>query len=233
MPLLLEVIVQTVEDAIAAEAGGADRLEIVRDIRRDGLTPPMDLVRAIAAATRLPLRVMVRDSDTFTIADTQEMQALQRAFASCASLGVDGAVLGFARDGALDMAATAAVISAAPGLKVTFHRAFDALREPFGAIDALREASRIDRILTSGGSGGWPERCARLAEYGRRAGDRLRMLAGGGVDAAGLAALAASGCVREAHVGRAACEPPEPGAPVCADRVRRLRDIAGPSPVRT
>ena len=77
-PILLEVIVQTVDDARAADAGGADRLEVVRDINRDGLTPSIDVVRSIQAATRLPLRVMVRESATFTV-------------------GVDGLVLGFTR----------------------------------------------------------------------------------------------------------------------------------------
>ena len=67
MPLLLEVIVQSVEDALAAEAGGADRLEVVREIERDGLSPSLDLVRAISSATRVPLRVMVRESNTFTV----------------------------------------------------------------------------------------------------------------------------------------------------------------------
>jgi hypothetical protein len=68
-PILLEVIVQTVDDARAAEAGGADRLEVVRDINRDGLTPSIDVLRSIRAATRLPLRVMVRESATFTVSD--------------------------------------------------------------------------------------------------------------------------------------------------------------------
>ena len=63
--VLLEVIVQSVADAAEAEAGGADRLEVVREIERDGLTPPLDLVRSIIAATSLPLRVMVRESDGF------------------------------------------------------------------------------------------------------------------------------------------------------------------------
>src|SRR5438105_1821049 len=59
MPVLLEVIVQSVEDARAAARGGADRLEVVRAIRDGGLTPPVALVRAIAAAVALPLRVMI------------------------------------------------------------------------------------------------------------------------------------------------------------------------------
>ncbi|MGH9370542.1 MAG: copper homeostasis protein CutC [Vicinamibacterales bacterium] len=227
MSLLLEVIVQSVEDALAAEAGGADRLEVVRAIERDGLTPPAELVRAIVSASRLPLRVMVRETDSFTVAGAQELTALQRALAAFADIGVDGAVLGFAKGGAPDLQTTTAVLSAAPTLPVTFHRAFDSLGDPLAAIDALQSLPQVDRILTSGGSGDWAARCRRFAQYTARAGSRLTILAGGGVDADGVQMLASTGCVREAHVGRAACEPPRPGAPVAAERVKSLRVLAG------
>lgn len=225
--LLLEVIVQSADDARAAEAGGADRLEVVREIERDGLTPDVEVVRRIRAATRLPLRVMVRETNTFTVSGPAEMQALQRAIAAFAALGVDGAVLGFARDGRVDVETTRQVLEAAPGLAATFHRAFDALPDPLAAIDAVAGMPQIDRILTSGGTGSWMARCQRLRQFGDRAGDRLGILAGGGVDEEGLQALAASRCVREAHVGRMACEPQRPGAPVAAARVSRLRELAG------
>ena len=91
------MIVQTVDDARAAEDGGADRLEVVRDIGVGGLTPAIALVAAIQAATRLPLRVMVRENDGFTSA-----LASWRVFGGVAALeahGVDGVVMGFARNG--------------------------------------------------------------------------------------------------------------------------------------
>jgi copper homeostasis protein len=224
--MLLEVIVQSVADARAAEAGGADRLEVVREIERDGLTPSADLVRAIAASTRLPLRVMVRESDGFSITGTRELGVLQRAMAAFARLGVDGAVVGFARDDALDLETLQAVLSAAPDLPVTLHRAFDSVRDPLAAIDTVAGMPQIDHILTSGGSGSCEERCERLRQYGVRARGRMAILAGGGIDESVLHTLAATGTVREAHVGRAAREPQIPTAPVSAERVRRLREIA-------
>jgi copper homeostasis protein len=225
MPLLLEVIVQSVADALAAEAGGADRLEVVREIERDGLTPPLDVLRAIRSATSLPLRVMVRESDGFSITGDRELLQLQRAFAWLARLGVDGAVTGFARDGHVDIATTQALLAAAPSLPVTFHRAFDSLHDPLGAIDTLKALPQVDRILTSAGTGDWAARCERLEQLVARAGTRLTIVVGGGVDTDGLQALASTGCVREAHVGRAACDPPTPGAPVSAERVRLLRRL--------
>jgi copper homeostasis protein len=228
MPLLLEVIVQSVADARAAAAGGADRLEVVRAIEQRGLTPPLDLVRAIASETRLPLRVMVRECDGFSLSDPRELARLQRAIAAFAELAVDGAVVGYARGAELDLETTQAVLSAAPALPVTFHHAFDEARDPAAAIESLRRLPQVDRILTAGGGGDWSARCRRLeryAQYAAQAGAPLAILAGGGVDAAGLQALASSGCVREAHVGRAAREPQEPTARVSADRVRHLKSL--------
>jgi copper homeostasis protein len=223
--LLLEVIVQSVEDARAAEAGGADRLEVVRDIERDGLTPSLELVQAIAAKSRLPLRVMVRDSDGFGLHHLGELDGLRRTMIALAELGVDGAVVGFARNEDLDLDAMHAVLSAAPMLRVTLHRAFDSLRDPLSAIGAAREFGQIDRILTSGGSGAWAARCDRLREYTAAAGPSLTILAGGGVDEAGLRALVRTGCVTEVHVGKAARIGDVATGPVSTERVRFLKEL--------
>jgi copper homeostasis protein len=223
LTVLLEVIVQSVADAIAAADGGADRLEVVRDLDRDGLTPPIDLVRAIAEAVDVPLRVMVRESDGFSIAGPQELTALQDHVAALASLGVDGVVAGFTRDGALDLALTRQVLSAAPAMRATFHRAFDAVADPLTAIDELLTLSNVDRVLTSGGGGNWNARCQALKKLASRSEPRVTVLAGGGIDADGIDAIASSRCVREVHVGRAARKGSLNGAPVSAELVRRLK----------
>jgi copper homeostasis protein len=223
--MLLEVIVQSVEDAVAAQAGGADRLEVVREIDRDGLTPSIDLVRSIASATRLPLRIMIRESDGFTITGAGELDVLRQAAAACADLGVDGIVVGFARGGALDVDTTAAVLSAAPRIAATFHRAFDRAVDPFAALEALRGLPQIDRVLTGGGTGDWTARCQRLEEYVARAAPGITILAGGDVDAEAVRVLAHLRAVSEVHVGRAAREPQQRSAPVSSDRVRRLREL--------
>jgi copper homeostasis protein len=223
--LLLEVIVQSVADARSAHAGGADRLEVVREIERDGLTPSLDLVRAIQAEVPLPLRVMVRESDGFGVTGPEELRTLQHVFADLADLGVHGAVVGFAREGALDLGLIASVLSVAPGLPVTLHRAFDSVSDPEAAIDAALAFPQIDRILTSAGDGDWPRRCERLSAWSRRAGPRLTFLPGGGLDEAALRVLAASGCVTEAHVGKAAREPQVSTAAVSSRQVARLKAL--------
>jgi len=221
---LLEVIVQSVADAREAARGGADRLEVVRAIHVGGLTPPLQLVRDIAAEVSLPLRVIVRENAGYST-DASEHPTLRRAAEAFAGAGVDGLVVGFARAGQLQLDDLADVLHSAPDANVTFHRAFDQLTDPRCAIDALAGVPRVDRILTSGGDGTAATRCERLRAYQARAGARLTIIAGGNLDDVMLVELVRTASVREVHVGRAAREGADPGAAVSAARVERLRDI--------
>jgi copper homeostasis protein len=222
--ILLEVIVQSVDDARAALAGGADRLEVVRSIGDGGLTPTPALVRAIARESSLPLRVMVRENSGYST-DARELLILRRAAAEFAAIGVDGIVVGFARSETVALDDLRNVLDAAPGVKATFHRAFDTLRDPLATIDELVRIERVDRILTSGGDDTPSARCDRLGSYSARAGSHIQVVAGGGVDEHMLALIRRTGCVREVHVGRAAREQNSPDAPVSASRVKRLRAL--------
>ena len=223
--ILVEVIVRTVADARAATEGGADRLEVVRAIRDGGLTPARDLVAAIARATSLPLRVMLRENAGY---DTSlaELDVLRSAAAGFANLGVSGLVAGFARAGRPLLDELSTVIEAAPGVPVTFHRAFDSLADPLGAIDRISRVPPVDRILASGGKGSATERCEALRAYAEHATGRLTIIAGGGVDAEMFATLVRAGAVNEVHVGRAARDGRDAEGPVSAVSVRRLRDLA-------
>jgi len=109
---------------------------------------------------------------------------------------------------------------------VTFHRAFDTLLDPHEAIDRLSQRGRIDRILTGGGDDAAQKRGARLREYVGRAGSRLTIIAGGGVDLELFRLLVEQRIVREIHVGRLARADDTAEGPVSAASVRRLRDLA-------
>jgi copper homeostasis protein len=225
--VILEVIVQTIEDAQEATAGGADRLEVVRDILQGGLTPSIALVRDIQQATTLPLRVMVRENAGYTT-DTAELATLQRAAHELWSLGVDGLVIGFAEHGRLRLDDVHAATGRAPGARITFHRAFDSLAAPEEALPLLAADPAIDRILTSGGGGTAEERSARLGRWRRRLASLrqgVTIIAGGGVDEEALRVLAREQSVSEAHVGRAARQDDDPNGPVREARVRHLKSI--------
>src|ERR1700752_259778 len=98
--MILEVIVCSVGDAIEAQRGGARRLEVVRELDRGGLTPPVELLRAIKEAVDLPLRVMVRESDGYQATEVERLCAAAEEFSR---REVDGLVLGFLEVKTIDL----------------------------------------------------------------------------------------------------------------------------------
>ncbi len=232
----LEVLVCTVADARAAAAGGASRLEVVREAAMGGLSPALATVAAIQAAVRLPLRVMVRPTPAFRVtaetvdAMAGEARALQR-------LGVEGIVLGMLCDipgaedsgavTAVDLRALQRVLAAAPDLRATFHRACEELSDPVTALSELGSCPQVDRVLMSlsNGAGKWEEGVAKLARYATAA-PALTWIVGGGLRRGELAPLAraaiAQGLALVFHVGTAAREPAKPEAKVSAAKVAAL-----------
>jgi copper homeostasis protein len=222
--LTLEIIATSVEDAIEAARGGAHRLEVVRDLARGGLTPSIELVRAIQAEVRLPLRVILRESDGFDCRP-EARQALVEAAAAYDELGVDGIVVGWIRRARVDEETLGRVLDAAPSLRATFHRAFDAVPEPEAALRTLRKYAQIDHVLTNAGAA--TSRCAILASYTQWAGPGITMLPGGDIDEAAVRTLNACDCVGAVHVGRAARIGRTVDGPVSAAQVAELRRAAG------
>ncbi|HKS09036.1 MAG TPA: copper homeostasis protein CutC [Pyrinomonadaceae bacterium] len=204
MTPLLEVIACSVADAIEAEKGGAGRLEIVRDLKRGGLTPSFELVEEIKQAVDLPLRVMLRESDGFETSGEDEIERLCGAAERLASLGVDGFVLGFLNDGEIDLELTGRVLACAPHTRATFHHAFEDAKDKLRALTAIKQLPQVDRVLSHGGPGDPESRVRRLGEYEKAAAPELMILAGGGIDAGAIVKIARATRIREFHVGRAA-----------------------------
>jgi copper homeostasis protein len=215
MPVL-EVIACSVADAVAAENGGAGRLEVVRAPEAGGLTPPIPLVKEIAAAVSIPVRVMLRENDSFEIADRQELAKLGYSASELAALEIDGVVLGFLQGRSLDLAATQQILSCAPHLKATFHRAFEELENQQADIASLKTMPQFDRILVS------PSRISDLKQLVENTAPELIIVAGGGVGRANIRPLCESAAIREFHVGRAARRDGDIRRPVDAALVQEL-----------
>jgi copper homeostasis protein len=206
---LFEVIVLDALDACNAQAGGADRVELVRDIALGGLTPSVEVFRSVRAATDLPIRVMLRSQDGY-LADErvyEDALALREA-------GAEEFVFGFLASGAVDVPAIEGVLDAIGPCGWTFHRAIDHAADRDAAWAALANLSNVDTVLTSGGPGGH----ARLiAESGRAP----RVMAGGGLREEHLPALKAGG-ITAFHAGTAVR--PSWRDPVDVALVARWRD---------
>ena len=217
---LLEVIATTADEAREAARGGADRLEVVRELDQGGLTPALETVRDVRSSVDLPLRVMVRETADYAMRGPDDLERMRDAAAAFAALKVDGIVVGFERNGRADLESVQAILEAAPKTPATFHRAFEALRDPLGEIARLRELPQIDRILASGGEGPWEQKIRRLETWRQAAAPGIAILAGGGLDLKRMLRLTRQTELREFHVGSAVRE----GGVVRPELVARLRD---------
>jgi copper homeostasis protein len=206
---LLEVIVLGARDASNAQAGGADRVELVRDMDRGGLTPAVEVFQEVRAATDLPIRVMLRSRDGYGY----DPRVLDDAH-GLREAGADEFVLGFLSGGGVDIAALRAVLAELGNAPWTFHRAIDHAADRDAAWRDIAGLSNVDTVLTSGGPGGH----ARLVAESPR---RPRVMAGGGLREEHLPALLEGG-VTAFHIGTAAR--PSWHEPVDASRVARWRD---------
>lgn len=228
-PVALEVICTSVDDVRAAEEGGAARVELVASLDRGGLTPPLELVEAVLAAVHLPVRVMVRASETHEIRDAVMRAALVDAAREIGARAPDGIVFGAVRDGTVDEALLDAVAGAA-GRRLTFHRAFEAVKRGEDAIDVLAAHGSVDLVLCDGGPGSWPTRAARIAAWNTRARGRLRVMPGGGLTGEAIETLARRPEIVDLHAGRLVRHPESATGGVSAakvalvvERVRQIR----------
>ncbi|MFD5386624.1 copper homeostasis protein CutC [Streptomyces sp. NPDC127074] len=210
---ILEVIALNPADAIAAQAGGADRLELVTDMAADGLTPSRETFAAVRSAVDLPVRVMLRAADGFAAGDPAAFDALRQAAAALHSEGADEFVLGFLTDdGGVDLAAVTAlaeVVRAGGGVdesRWTFHRAIDRAADRDGLRKRLADVPGLDTYLTAGSARGVDDGLPTLAEEAARTGTpgyEPRIMAGGGLRLDHLSALRAAG-IDAFHIGGAA-----------------------------
>ncbi len=220
---VLEVIALDEEDAVAAQTGGADRLELVTDIAADGLTPSTASFAAIRAAVDIPLRVMIRLADGFAAGD---MDALVYRAEELRAAGATEFVLGFLTpDGEPDLVAVERLVAVLDGARWTFHRAIDRAADRDGLRKRLADLPGLDTYLTAGAATGVDDGLATLKTEAARAGEpgyEARILVGGGLRLDHLPELRAAG-LDAFHIGGAA-RPQGWAAPVSAEAVRTWRE---------
>lgn len=198
---MLEVIAQTVEDAREAEAGGADRIELVRSLALGGLTPAPELVESVLAAVRIPVRVMLRSAPTMTAGTRAEREHLLATASALARLPIDGVVAGFLEGDAVDRKMMLPLAECLHGKPITFHRAFDEIEDTAAALATIRDLPSVDRVLTGGRGTTFAERLRSVIRWQREAGRALTFLFAASLQV-GEAQFPRE--LREVHVGRAA-----------------------------
>lgn len=198
-PALLEVAANSVASALAAQAGGAGRIELCAALELGGLTPSHAQIALARERLRIPLYVLVRPRAGDFAYDDDECETMLRDIEACAALGCDGVVLGVLdADGSVDSGRCGALVAAAKGLGVTFHRAIDVSRDPLAALEDV-VALGCERVLSSGAQPDALQGAALLRAMVQRAGERIVVMPGAGVDAGNVGALRAATGAREFH----------------------------------
>ncbi|MDP8244495.1 MAG: copper homeostasis protein CutC [Candidatus Hinthialibacter antarcticus] len=199
-PFALEVIVNSVQSARAAQAGGADRLEICDNLVEGGTTPSAGMIKRIRAAVEIPIQIMVRPRGGDFCYSADELGVMMYDIETAHYLKADGVVIGLLKpDGSIDVENTKALIEQARPLKVTFHRAFDMTSNPDHALDQLIEMG-VDILLTSGLENKALDGVKNITRFVERAGGSLRIMAGSGVNENNAAQIINATGVRDIHV---------------------------------
>jgi copper homeostasis protein len=193
--ILLEICCGSIDDALQAQAGGADRIELCSALFLGGLTPSLGTLQYARQQLRIPIIAMVRPRGGGFCYTEAEFATMERDAETAIAHGADGIVFGILEpEGNIDLVRTRRIRELIGGKQAVFHRAFDVTPDPFVALDQLVDLG-ITRILTSGQQDTVPEGAElirRLIEY---AGDRIEVLPGGGIKPFNLAdVIAKTGC---------------------------------------
>lgn len=183
MSYILEACVDSVQSAIEAERGGADRVELCSNLIIGGTSPGQALFRQVREHTNLKIRVLLRPRFGDFCYDEYEYAMMKEETAMYHELGADGIVTGILRpDGTLNTEQMQELIRTADGTAVALHRAFDMCRNPYDTLEAAKELG-ICTILTSGQKNSAWEGRDLIRELVKRSAGRIEILAGAGISA--------------------------------------------------
>jgi copper homeostasis protein len=181
--VLLEVCVESVDDAVAAAAGGADRVELNCALSLDGLTPSTGLLAETRRLIRIPLVAMARPRAGDFDYSASEFRVLERDVVHLLDHGADGIAFGIlTAKGQIDLRHCKAILRRIARAKreAVFHRAFDAVPDPIDSLDRLIDLG-VRRVMTSGGKPTAAAGAAVLARLVERAAGRIEILPAGGI----------------------------------------------------
>ncbi|RKN72965.1 copper homeostasis protein CutC [Paenibacillus ginsengarvi] len=232
--MMLEVIATSVTDARLAQAGGADRIELISGIREGGVTPSIGLIRQVLAAVTIPVHVMVRPHANTFCYDEDDKLTILADIREIRELGAAGIVFGaLTPDRRVDEEVLKRVLAVSGGLSVTFHRAFDEAADLTASLRLLGQYPQIRRVLTSGGQSSVldaVETIRQLDRLGREL--SITLLAGSGLNTASLASFLRETGVSEVHMGTGVRRGSDPLQTVDPDKVRAAADIVAAESAR-
>lgn len=199
--ILLEVCANSVASALAAQDGGALRVELCANLEEGGTTPSYARISLVRKALQIKLYVLIRPRAGDFLYTELEFEEMKADIGICAELGCDGVVFGILKsDGSVDAERCGELLSLAGsyGLAATFHRAFDVCTDPLAELETIIDLG-FERILTSGAADTAIEGSPMIASLVKQAGNRIIIMPGSGVSEDNINALAAYTGATEFH----------------------------------
>jgi copper homeostasis protein len=231
---LVEISVESLAKALAAQRGGAHRIELCSSLSQGGLTPDAELLRSVREKVRIPIFAMIRPRAGDFVYSGKEYAQMQREIETARQLSVDGLVFGILqRDGRVDVRRTQRLVELARPLPVTFHRAIDVSADIHKALEDVMQTGAA-RVLTSGGAATAPEGAGCLAKLVQAASGRIIVMPGCGITASNVTQVAKSTAAREFHAGLSSVDiGANPDERKFEQEVRKLvRELGGSSSSR-
>lgn len=196
----LEACVDSLESAILAEQRGAHRLELCANLHLDGTTPDPDLIRAVLAAVRIPVKVMIRPRGGDFVYSTDDFNEMLKSVEICKTLGVEEIVSGILHsDSSLDIDRIKTLTAVASPMEVTIHKCIDLVPDVFNAIEQLKRIPGISGILSSGQASTAIQGADKLREMLRACESHISLIVAGRVTQENLKELISVIGAKEYH----------------------------------
>ncbi|AND40699.1 copper homeostasis protein CutC [Cytobacillus oceanisediminis] len=227
--MLIEVIADTLSDALIAQEAGAGRIELVTGLAEGGLTPGYGVIERVCKELKIPVNVMIRPHSRGFFYSEEDLDIMIQDIKVCNKLGAAGVVLGvLTPDHQVHNDHLKRLIDAAGGLDITFHRAFDEADDQFAALESLKQYPQISRILTSGGRRSAADAAERLKSlYERTANSHLKIMAGAGLSIENISVFLDEVPVTEVHFGTGVRVESSYEHAIDPERVQKVKKIIG------
>lgn len=194
MTYQLEICCTSFESAYIAQKAGANRIELCDNILEGGTTPSAGLIARIKEELDIPVHVLIRPRGGDFCYSEDDYKVMQLDIAACWEIGVDGIVCGILNENlTVDEGRTLDLLELTGDMDFTFHRAFDLVPNQFKALEQLNDLG-VTRILTSGGANNVAVGATRIRKLTKVAGNEIKIMAGGGLNAKNIDTLLATGC---------------------------------------
>lgn len=180
--ILLEICTASLDDALEAQAGGADRIELNSSLLQGGLTPSLGTLIEARRRLTIPIMCMVRPRGGGFCYTDNEMAVMERDAELAVAHGADGVVFGvLTGEGEIDLPRNRRLLARLGPAQPVFHRAFDVTPDPFRALEQLIDLG-VTRVMTSGQEESVYNGCALIRQLIERAAGRIEILPGGGIN---------------------------------------------------